>query len=152
MPGSNGRSSLASDQAISEANRDVPNEESFHRMISVERKRTARSRKPFLLMLLDTKSCLPVQQNGRVLAEIVSALRSSTRETDVAGWYKENAIVGVMFTEIGPAGHHSIVSTMLTRVSDALRSHLTLEQFNQISISFHLFPEESGSRDTATPK
>ena len=32
----------------------------------------------------------------------------------------------------------------LARVSDTLRCHLTLEQFNQISISFHLFPEQQG--------
>ena len=31
----------------------ILNEEAFHRMISLERKRTERSRKPFLLMLLD---------------------------------------------------------------------------------------------------
>ncbi len=53
--------------------REVLNEEAFQRMIAIERKRTERSRKPFLLMLLDagnhqdsermekpsTVSCLP---------------------------------------------------------------------------------------------
>ncbi len=33
--------------------RGVLNEGAFHRIISLERKRTERSRKPFLLMLLD---------------------------------------------------------------------------------------------------
>jgi len=140
---------LAPADPLSGASRVVPNEDSFHRMISVERKRTARSRKPFLLMLLDTKSCFSFQRNERVLAELLSALALSTRETDITGWYKDNAIVGVMFTEIGLAGDNSIVSTMLTRVSDALRRHLTLEQFNQISISFHVFPEEG---DHETPQ
>ncbi len=145
---SNGTSSsLFPPRAIAE-DRSVPNEECFHRMISVERKRTARSQKPFLLMLLDMKSCLPSNQDGRVLAKLLSALASSTRETDVTGWYKDNSIIGVMFTEIGTAAN-SIMSTMLTRVGDALRTHLPLEQLNQISISFHLFPEE---RNHETPQ
>ena len=31
---------------------------------------------------------------------MLSALALSTRETDVAGWYKDHTVVGVMFTEI----------------------------------------------------
>jgi lipopolysaccharide/colanic/teichoic acid biosynthesis glycosyltransferase len=73
----------------------------------------------------------------------------STRETDITGWYRDNVVVGVMFTEIEAAGHNSIVNTMFARVSDTLQSHLTPEQFNQISISFHVFPEE---RDHETPQ
>ena len=128
--------------------RGAPDEESFHRMISMERKRTARSRKPFLLMLLDTNTGVPRHQSVSVLAEVLSALSLSTRETDVTGWYKDGSVVGVMFTEIGIADHNSIARTMLARVNDTLRSLLPLEQFNQINISFHLFPEQ---RDHETP-
>ena len=60
----------------------------------------------------------------------------------MTGWYKNNSIVGVMFTEIVAADKYSIVSTMLTRVSGSLRVKLSSEQFSQISISFHLFPED----------
>ena len=42
------------------------NEHSFQRMISLERKRSERSRKPFLLALIDTGTCLPADKNGRV--------------------------------------------------------------------------------------
>jgi lipopolysaccharide/colanic/teichoic acid biosynthesis glycosyltransferase len=139
----------SSQQPALGADHGIPNEECFHRMISVERKRTARSRKPFLLMLLDTKDCLPLRQDGVLLGQILSALALSTRETDITGWYRDNVVVGVMFTEIETPGHNSIVNTMLARVSDTLQSHLTPEQFNQISISFHLFPEE---RDHETPQ
>ena len=60
----------------------------------------------------------------------------------MTGWYKNNSVVGVMFTEIVAADKYSIVSTMLTRVSRSLRVKLSSEQFSQISISFHLFPED----------
>ncbi len=120
----------------------VLDEESFHRMIALERKRTERSRKPFLLMLLDAGNCLPSDKNGRVLANILSALSLSTRETDATGWYKDHSVVGVMFTEIGSGDRGSILSTMMTRVSETLRNNLSLENFSQISISMHVFPED----------
>jgi lipopolysaccharide/colanic/teichoic acid biosynthesis glycosyltransferase len=37
---------------------------------------------------------------------------------------------------------NSILSAILNRVSETLRSELTFEQFSQISISFHLFPDD----------
>jgi lipopolysaccharide/colanic/teichoic acid biosynthesis glycosyltransferase len=118
------------------------NEQSFHKMIALERKRTERSQKPFLLMLLDTGNGLPSRENGKALSTVLSALSVSIRETDVTGWYKSNFVVGVMFTEIGGEDRPAIVRVMLARMSATLRSILSDEQFSQISISFHLFPED----------
>ena len=122
--------------------RNVLNEGAFHRMISLERKRTERSRKPFLLMLLDMGDAAPVANHGKALEKILSALAITTRETDVTGWYRTHEVVGVMFTELGVDDPNSTLTTMMTRVSETLRSHLSAKQFSQISISFHLFPEE----------
>ncbi|HEY7096244.1 MAG TPA: sugar transferase [Terriglobales bacterium] len=123
-------------------NRYVLSEESFRRTISVERKRTERSRKPFLLMLLDMGREFPTQNDQKILKEIASMLVSNTRETDVVGWYRKSAEIGVMFTELSIEDRKAVLSTMLNRISANLAEHLTLEQFNQISISFHMFPEE----------
>ncbi len=117
-------------------------EASFHKMISRERKRTERSRKPFLLMLLDLGNRLPVDKNGKVLDQILSALSLTTRETDITGWYGTQSVVGVMFTEISVDDKSSSLTSMVNRVSETLRSNLTAAQFNQISISCHLFPED----------
>jgi exopolysaccharide biosynthesis polyprenyl glycosylphosphotransferase len=122
--------------------RSVLNEAAFHRMISLERKRTERSRKPFLLMLLDVGDGLYSDSNEKALDKVLSALSLSTRETDVTGWYKNNLVVGVMFTEFGVDDRNTILTTLMTRVSETLRTNLSSSQFNQISISFHLFPEE----------
>ena len=124
------------------ADRGILNEEAFHRLISLERRRTERSRKPFLLMLLDMGDHIPSEGTVKILGKMADALSLSTRETDVAGWYKSDCVVGVMFTEIGIEDRNSIVSTMIARLSATLRTDLSLEQFNQISVSFHLFPEE----------
>jgi len=119
--------------------RDILSEEAFHRVISLERRRTERSRKPFLLMLLDMGDHLPSEAIEKNLRRLLAALSVSTRETDVAGWYKSDRIVGVMFTEIGLDDRATIVSTMISRLSEILRTYLSLEQ---LGISFHLFPED----------
>jgi len=133
--------------------REILSQKAFHRVISIERMRTERSRKPFLLMLLDMGDHLPSETNGKHLSKILAALASSTRQTDVAGWYETNRIVGAMFIEICPEERQTIVSTIISRVSDILRDQLSLEQFNGVSISFHMFPEEwdSDSKKPSNP-
>jgi len=123
------------------AERSILNEEAFRRMISLERKRSERSRKPFVLMLLDMGEQHPSESNRQALRKIATALSVTARETDLTGWYTNDCAVGVMFTEIGFAGSATL-STMITRVSNTLRTKLASEQFNQVSISFHVFPED----------
>jgi lipopolysaccharide/colanic/teichoic acid biosynthesis glycosyltransferase len=133
------------------ADRGILDEGAFHRIISLERRRTERSRKPFLLMLLDIGDRVPSEGAGKILSKMVAALAVTTRETDVAGWYKTGCVVGVMFTEIGIEDRNSIVSTMIARLGTALRSDLSLEQFSQIGVSFHLFPEEWDNEEPKRP-
>ncbi len=127
-------------------------ERSFQRMISLERKRSERSRKPFLLMLLDAGDSQSPGPRKEVLDHVVSALSGSTRETDLVGWYEKGAVVGVMFTEITGEDRSFIVSVVMTRITAALRTRLTLEEARQISISFHLFPEEWGQESQQRPE
>ena len=124
------------------AERDILGEESFRRMVALERKRTDRSGKPFLLMLVDMGDHPIPPKASKVLGSILGALSTATRETDVTGWYEKDAVVGVMFTDIGSEDRTTILGTLITRVSETLRSQLTLEQFNKVSISFHVYPEE----------
>ena len=129
--------------------REVLSEEAFRRMISLERHRSERSRKPFLLMLLDMGDPQPSSDaRWKHLRNLIAGLSAGTRETDVAGWYKNHCILGLMFTEISLDDRATIVSTMIARLSDILRTHLSSEQFNRVGISFHVFPDdwEQGSR------
>ena len=129
-------------EATSLGDRGILNAEDFRRMITLERKRSERSRKPFMLLLLDMGDHLPSERNGRILGKILSALSASTRDTDVTGWYSNNCVVGVMFTEIAIEEGGSTPSTIITRVTQTLQKNLTLEQFNRVTLSFHVFPED----------
>jgi lipopolysaccharide/colanic/teichoic acid biosynthesis glycosyltransferase len=121
---------------------DVLNEESFNRMIAIERKRTERTKQPFLLMLLETGSHKGAATNGGYLDRIVSGLLSAIRETDVIGWYKDRTTVGVIYSGLVVNDRNSALSMILNRVSAVLGEKLTFDQFSQVSISFHFYPDE----------
>jgi len=144
---------LLGKEGMAAPERDFFNQEAFHRVISLERRRTERSHKPFLLMLLDMGDHLPSESNERSLSQLLNALLASTRETDVIGWYESDKVIGVMFTEICLEDRKTIVGTMISRLSDILRDNPTLEQFSRVSISFHVFPEdwETDSRKPSNP-
>jgi lipopolysaccharide/colanic/teichoic acid biosynthesis glycosyltransferase len=131
--------------------RVVLSEESFKRTIAVERKRTERSREPFLLMLVEAGRPRDTEKSGKALDKIVSAMLSSTRETDVVGWYKGRITVGVMFTGLAIQDRSSVLSTILARVSAALRDELPSDQFSQISLSFHFFPDDWDHENSGRP-
>jgi len=135
-------SNLAAIRPVSDGDRSILSEAAFQKMISVERKRTERTRKPFLLMLLDTGNILSPDGNVHALSGILMALNTSTRETDVTGWYKGDSIVGVMFTGLIIDEKSSILRTMLSRVTQNLKEILTAEELKEINISCHIFPDD----------
>lgn len=128
--------------ATSTGDRLPLDEETFRRTIAVERKRTERSKAPFLLMLLETTGSESPERKKQTLDAIVSALILSSRDTDIVGWYKERAIVGVMFTGLAGNDKSAIAEMIVERVSSALRSQLNPAQLDQISISLHFFPDD----------
>jgi len=129
---------------------EVLSEESFHRMISLERRRSERSQRPFVLLLIDAGRNQPGEEQGRILLDILSALQGATRETDVTGWYTTNSVVGVMFTEI-VLDNNAVLSTILSRVGTVLRDRLDTDEFSRIKFSFHVFPDDWDSQDLDRP-
>ncbi len=129
-------------ESLSAAEREVLSEKAFQHMIAIERKRTERSREPFLLMLLEAGDPASSEVNARALANMAHVLLSHSRETDIIGWYKERSTIGVMFTGLVLSDKNSILSTILGRVKYMLREELVFNQFDQVSISFHFFPDD----------
>ena len=117
-------------------------EESFKRVIAIERKRTERSKSPFVLMLLEVANHQGPERTSAALDSVVSVLLTSSRDTDLVGWYKNRVTVGALFTGLVVSDKNSILSTILTRVSTTLRDELSFEQFNLVSISLHFFPDD----------
>jgi len=125
---------------------EILSEEAFRRMLSLERKRSERSERPFVLLLIETGRNQPGDKQGRDLLDVLSALQGATRETDVTGWYTTNSVVGIMFTEI-ILENNAVLSTILSRIGAALRDRLDTDQFSRIKFSFHVFPDDWDAQD-----
>ena len=135
--------------AVSLGEREILNEKNFKRTIAVERKRSERSQEPFLLMLVDVGSNPDSKESQQVLDRMMPVLTGCCRDTDVIGWYRERGTVGVMFTALMLTDKDLILTTILNRISSMLRDELTFDQFNQVNLSFHFFPDDW---DQAGPK
>jgi lipopolysaccharide/colanic/teichoic acid biosynthesis glycosyltransferase len=121
-------------------------EELFTNLLSLERKRSERSRKQFVLMLVDGEGLLRTDHRAGALERITTALSLSTRETDIRGWYREDSVLGVILTEFGSADMCSALNAIFCKVNSALRANLGTGQMNEIQISFHVFPDDLGTQ------
>jgi exopolysaccharide biosynthesis polyprenyl glycosylphosphotransferase len=118
-------------------------EKCFLRALSVEEKRVERSRKLLLLMLLDAKKLWEGQDGKRLLLSFLSVLSSSSRETDVMGWYKKGSIIGLIFTEIEEEEKEGVRNAIFNRISRLMHRSLTTAHAQRISISLNFFPESA---------
>lgn len=122
--------------------RALLDEMTFRRMIAIERKRTERSKAPFVLMLLEAVSDRGQKKNSITLSRIAEALLASSRDTDLVGWYKDDSIVGTIFTGLIVPDKRAVLDTFLAKISATLQGELTADEFSQVRISFHLFPDD----------
>jgi lipopolysaccharide/colanic/teichoic acid biosynthesis glycosyltransferase len=123
--------------------RELASESVFTRLLCLERRRAERSRRQFLLMLLDAKDLFTGNAGEPICQKVVEALLSSTRETDFSGWYRQDATLGVILTEVDVENLMRTINAVLVKVNAALLACLSLSELNRIHISFHLFPEDS---------
>jgi lipopolysaccharide/colanic/teichoic acid biosynthesis glycosyltransferase len=124
------------------AERHILGEEMLCEAIVRERHRTDRSNRPFLLMLLDlSRTAIAVHP------EILAAVSACIRETDIVGWYEENAVLALLVVELPAGGETFILATMIERVTEILRRTLTLRQASSIAITCHAYPENHNARE-----
>jgi exopolysaccharide biosynthesis polyprenyl glycosylphosphotransferase len=123
----------------------------FLRALCLERRRTERSRKRFVLMLLDPGQPLRNGNGHGLLNKVAGAILSLIRETDIPGWYSANPVLGVIFTELGGADTQMVLTVLRARVTAALQSALPAEDLTHLHISFHCFPDDGDVRATRGP-
>ena len=130
--------------SLVEGREEVLQEESFRGMLTLERRRAERSRKPFVLMLLDASAFIEEKTADRFMARVSSVLLKSTRETDLIGWYEKGVILGVIFTEVSCEGEKPITETLRSKVLNALQGELSRKVASSLVVTTHLFPENAG--------
>lgn len=111
----------------------------FFHMLKIERKRTQRSNMPFLLMLVNLTDLSKLEQDTYA-EEIRGILDSTLRETDIKGWYEEDKIIGVIFTDMLKIDE-SAKRKIFQKIARAYYERHYDKIFRKIKISFHVYPE-----------
>ena len=120
---------------------EILSETAFAKMLRLERRRTDRSSRRFILMLIESGALLKRADDNSPVQALLGAVSQSTRETDIKGWYKEDSVFGVIFTEIGDGDANVITKVLLDKVTHALCNAVGIDTLNEIRFSFHVFPD-----------
>jgi len=116
------------------------NQSHFRHILRVECMRTERSKKPFLLLLLDISHLIETTKDIKAVDKIKASLNPSLREVDIRGWYQNNRTIGVLFTEITSIDE-VFIDTIIHKIFNRFSERLNPNWIKKISISYHLFPE-----------
>ena len=114
----------------------------FCEMLSLERKRSERSRKPFLMMFADLQNFEEGFERHVIAKKLGDTLSLVTRDTDIKGWYKYGNMVAVIFSEI--TIHEKNLKSAQKLITDkchsALRIGLDVGEFERVILTWHIFP------------
>jgi len=127
-------------KSCSLANPGLLDEYYFLHLLRLERKRSERSKRPFLLMLLNAGNLLKAPDRTEILREITCAIASCSRETDLIGWYEYDKTLAMIFSELGNDSSSGI-ACILEKIQRSLQRELGFETLRELRFTFRSFPE-----------
>ncbi len=111
----------------------------FLHLLKVERKRSERSRRPFLLLLIDL-STIASEDNPHLIEKVRGIVGTCLRETDIGGWYVPGKVLGVVFTEV-PNINRVVIEAILRKIRHRFQHDNSDALYQQLKLSSHVFPE-----------
>jgi len=121
----------------------------FQEVLRIERKRSERSSRPFLLMLVDVTKIVHSKNGKTTFRNITAQLHIHTRETDIKGWYADKSVIGVLFTEMGEHDQEFIMERIIQRVRNSLFFVIDSHYFQDMKLSLQWFPDScNGTTDS----
>jgi exopolysaccharide biosynthesis polyprenyl glycosylphosphotransferase len=120
---------------------DVYREDDFGSMLALERKRAERSRGSCILILVDFGPPNVGATGNNIKQSVSYTLKKITRETDVVGWYRQDYILGGIFTAIERSGRKQAADKILERFRARLKEDLDQRHMAALHISLCFFPE-----------
>lgn len=116
----------------------------FRGVLIRERKRADRSDQPFILLLVHIISGQNAVSSA-IWEAAIEALAAAKRGTDVLGWFKRQAVIGVVLPEIRASDVSSTREGLDARVRRELANRLDAEMVGRFSIRLHVYPEARGA-------
>jgi lipopolysaccharide/colanic/teichoic acid biosynthesis glycosyltransferase len=141
-----GRKVLARISHVSPGGEGVLTETTFHALLTHERRRAERSRKPFVLMLLEIHAL-----HASFSERVSSAIAGATRETDLVGWYEEGRILAAIFAELNMEENVPVPELLRSKIETVLQDSVGKEATARIVITTHVFPESWNQNESERP-
>jgi exopolysaccharide biosynthesis polyprenyl glycosylphosphotransferase len=114
----------------------------FCELLSIERKRSERSRKPFLLLLIDFQDFEEGFDRHQIAKKVGDILSPVTRDTDFKGWHQHGNVLGVIFTELAVKEKNlkTAQKHLAGKCWSALEAGLDETEIEKIIVTWHIFP------------
>ena len=115
----------------------------FHDMLVIERKRAERSKKPFMLLLMDARRITKAGVKKAIEQKLHLVANASSRAIDIKGWYEYRRVIGIIYTEVAPEGKNLIIE----KIRKNLRSEFSETEAAGVELTCIFFPQSNGSTD-----
>lgn len=119
--------------------------EGLSAFLKVEQRRAERSGKAFVVLLVNVEALRAGSRGDLKVGGLAAALSSAIRDTDVIGWYQNDSVIGIVFTEIALENREKVSLLLLTKIASVIREALGVQGSAAVyqSISF-LEPDTAG--------
>ena len=120
----------------------IHSEESFRYLLSVEGRRSARSDRPFLLLLVDMESGNHTTPpfDADTAQGVFAALGQSVRETDFIGWYRQDKVAAAFLSQFTAAPGADGTAAVIARVRAALDEQLSSARSQHVQVRVYELP------------
>ncbi len=119
----------------------VLSEDLFLRMLRLERRRSERSGRAFILVLA-SGDVLHAANHPEVSAKICTSLATCIRETDLLGWYAEGSVLGLILMDVADTSSATI-ETVVQKVSASLARSLSVDAYCRLTTTVRVYPDDS---------
>ena len=118
------------------------NEEAFEYFLTMERKRSVRSRHPFLILLIDLReeSGGSAHIDAAGARTLFSGLLARLRRSDLVGWQRTDRVIGAVLPEVRPERTTEAIRVVRQRLEQALVDELPADLALLLRVRVHLQP------------
>ena len=121
------------------------NEPAFGYFLEIERKRSERSNRPFLLLLVDVKKEPGEPEKNLSLdpalaTKLFSGLWACLRETDFVGWYRDGRVAGAVLTQPADMPRTDVSGEVGPRIRRLLCEGLPTDVARRLQVRVYQLP------------
>jgi lipopolysaccharide/colanic/teichoic acid biosynthesis glycosyltransferase len=116
----------------------------FNTLLAMERKRSERTGTAFLFVVIKLDRIDRLRMNGS-FEQLRLALGAITRETDVTGWYRYRADIGMIFTALNGTSRAVTHAAISSKIRTLLTQFLNPAEMEMTEITFRFFPDKDVS-------